>query len=297
MKENIFTHISQLCTKLKQDIDHCQNDLIRIHSITHDQFNQLEPDFMYSQLLKETLINIEYDENAKKEFIDYCILQTNNSIDIIDEFNNDYKKHSPIWWYTRQCFVYEILNKALRTENIDLLIKMGFFIRDLHRQIQQLYSSQEHSSMLAYRGQGMTTNQFEKLCKCKGGLISFHNFLSTSLDKQISLKFARRTLEKPGLRGIIFRMKINQKLIHSSNLYALLNRLSYFKDREQEILFSTHTVFRIENIEQIKNEKKIWLIDLRLTSLENDQQLEQLTKHLRQDVQSLSNPLASFTIS
>jgi hypothetical protein len=151
--------------------------------------------------------------------------------------------------------------------------------------------------MIVYRGQGMTTNQFEKLCKCKGGLISFHNFLSTSLDKQISLKFARRANEKPGLRGIIFRMKINQKLIHSSSPYALLNKLSYFKDREQEILFSTHTVFRIENIQQIKNEKKIWLIDLRLTSVENDQQLEQLTKHLRQDVQSLSNPLASFTIS
>jgi tetratricopeptide (TPR) repeat protein len=294
LKGNVFIEVSELYHKLKQDIDHCQNDLIRIHSIANDQLNQLEPDFMYSQLLKETLINIEYDENAKKEFIDYCISQSNilnsNQMNIIDEFNNDYEKHSPIWWYTRHCFVYEMLNKALRTENIDILIKMGFFIRDLHRQIQQLYSSQEHCSMIVYRGQGMTSKQFEHLCKCKGGLISFQNFLSTSLDKQISLKFARRAIEKPGLRGIIFRMKINQKMIHLSNPYALLNKLSYFKNREKEILFSTHTVFRIENIEPMKTDNKISLIDLKLTSNQNDQQLELLTKYIRHDVQSLSNP-------
>ena len=143
------------------------------------------------------------------------------------------KKHSPIWWYTRECFVYEMINKALRTENIDILIKMAFFIRDLHRQIERLYSTQEHCSMIVYRGQGMTTNQFEKLYNCKGGLISFQNFLSTTRDKQISLNFARRAIEKPGLRGIIFRMKIDPKLLNCSSPYASLNKLSYFKKCEK----------------------------------------------------------------
>jgi len=68
--------MSELCNKLKEDIDHCQNDLIRI-DITNDQLNKLKPDFMYSQLLKETLINIEYDQNSKNKFIDYCIQQSN----------------------------------------------------------------------------------------------------------------------------------------------------------------------------------------------------------------------------
>jgi tetratricopeptide (TPR) repeat protein len=186
------------------------------------------------------------------------------------------------------------MNKALRTENIDILIKMGFFIRDLHRQIENLYSLQEHSSMIVYRGQGMTNHQFEKLCQYKGGLISFQNFLSTSLDKQVSLEFARRAIEKPGLRGIVFRMKIDPKLMNLSNPYASLNKLSYFQNREKEILFSTHTVFRIENIRPIKDENKIWQVNLRLTTNQDDVQLQQLTKHLRQDLQSSSNPWESL---
>jgi tetratricopeptide (TPR) repeat protein len=293
LKGNIFEERSELCNKLKQDIHQCQNDLIRI-DITNDQLNKLEPDFMYSQLLKEALINIEYDQNCKKEFFDYFIQQTNilntNQMNIIKEFQNDYDKYSPIWWYTRECFIYEMLNKALRTENIHILIKIGFFIRDLHQQIQNLYLSQEHNSIIVYRGQGMTNNKFEKLCQCQGGLISFQNFLSTSLDKQISLKFARRAIEKPGLRGIIFRMEIDPKLINLSSPYASLNKLSYFKNREKEILFSTHTVFRIEHIRQIKDENKIWQVYLKLTTNQDDVQLQQLTKHLRQDLQSSSNP-------
>jgi len=54
-------------------------------------------------------------------------------MNILKEFENAYDKYSPIWWYTRECFVYKMLNKALRTENIDILIKMDFFIRDLHQ--------------------------------------------------------------------------------------------------------------------------------------------------------------------
>ena len=63
---------------------------------------------------------------------------------------------------------------------------------------------------------------------------------------------------------------------------------------KKEILFSTHTVFRIEDIRQLKDENKIWEIYLKLTTNQDDVQLEQLTKHLRQDVQSTSNPWESL---
>ncbi|CAF4405403.1 unnamed protein product, partial [Adineta steineri] len=154
---------------------------------------------MYSQLLKETLINIEYDENAKKDFIQFSRSQIDNletdEMDIIEDIENNYEKYTPIWWYTRDCFIHKILNKALRTENIDILIKMAFFIRDLHQQIEQLYISQKHDSFIVYRGQGMTICQFEKILNCKSKLISFQNFLSTSRNKQISLNFARNAIQ------------------------------------------------------------------------------------------------------
>ncbi|CAF0921532.1 unnamed protein product [Adineta steineri] len=294
-KGKVFSEIFQLCQKLKQDIQHSQNNLIPIQIINNEeQLNHLEPNFMYSQLLKETLINIEYDENAKKDFIQFSRSQIDNletdEMDIIEDIENNYEKYTPIWWYTRDCFIHKILNKALRTENIDILIKMAFFIRDLHQQIEQLYISQKHDSFIVYRGQGMTICQFEKISNCKSKLISFQNFLSTSRNKQISLNFARNAIQKPGIRGIIFHMKIDSTIVNISSPYASINGLGYFDNKEEEILFSTHTVFRIENIQQIKNENNIWQIDLQLTTNQDDIQLEKLTKHLRQDIQSTTNP-------
>jgi hypothetical protein len=42
-----------------------------------------------------------------------------------------------------------MLNRALRTLEGDTIINMGFFIRDLHEQIQELYQKQ----IDAYRGE------------------------------------------------------------------------------------------------------------------------------------------------
>ncbi|CAF3371727.1 unnamed protein product [Rotaria sp. Silwood2] len=49
---------------------------------------------------------------------------------------------------------------------------------------------------------------------------SVFDFLSTCLDKDISLEFARHAIDKLGLRGVIFRMKIDSKKVNLSNPYA-----------------------------------------------------------------------------
>ena len=59
----------------------------------------------------------------------------------IDEFERDYEKHSPTWWYTRDCFVYRMLNKALRTCDIEVITKFGLFIKDLHCQLKCLHQN------------------------------------------------------------------------------------------------------------------------------------------------------------
>ena len=95
-----------------------------------------------------------------------------------------------------------MLNRALRTLEGDTIINMGFFIRDLHQQIQELYQKQVGSlscgkSFTVYRGQGLLKTDFEKLVKTKGGLMSFNNFLSTSTKREVSLVFAKGASGKP----------------------------------------------------------------------------------------------------
>jgi hypothetical protein len=78
-----------------------------------------------------------------------------------------------------------MLNKALRTQGIEIIIKMRFFIRDLHQQIEQLHTKSNNQAPLSvYRGQCMMNIESEKLTKCQGGLLLFNNFYRpVSIDK------------------------------------------------------------------------------------------------------------------
>ncbi|CAF2046563.1 unnamed protein product [Rotaria magnacalcarata] len=94
---------------------------------------------MYSKFLKEILVEIEHDNRAKTKLIDFCCDQygdNSKELKIIDEFKRNYSPSSAIWWYTRECFTYTMSNKALRTQDIEIITKMGFFIRDLDQKIQ-----------------------------------------------------------------------------------------------------------------------------------------------------------------
>jgi hypothetical protein len=75
---------------------------------------------MYSQILKEIILDIEHDKIAKKEFVDFCCIHYADDNNIqsnkIRDFERLYESHSPIWWYTKEPFIYSILNKALRTQ-------------------------------------------------------------------------------------------------------------------------------------------------------------------------------------
>ncbi|CAF1323206.1 unnamed protein product [Adineta steineri] len=176
-----------------------------------------------------------------------------------------------------------MLNQALRTMNADIIINMGFFLCDVHQQIQQLHEQQVSSygvkPFIVYRGQGLTESDFEKLQKAEGGLMSFNNFLSTSKDKEVSLEFAECTSLKPNMVGIFFVMSIDPCL--KSTPFASIKKESYFKE-EEEILFSMHTVFRVNAVKRVDNKNELYQVELQLTS-DDDQQLRVLTDRIREE--------------
>jgi hypothetical protein len=78
-----------------------------------------------------------------------------------------------------------MLNRALRTMEVDLIVKMRFFVRDLHNHIDTLHTEQysnksDFDSFIVYRGQGLPEMDFNQLTTTQGGLMSFNNFLSTA---------------------------------------------------------------------------------------------------------------------
>jgi hypothetical protein len=101
-----------------------------------------------------------------------------------------------------------------------------------------------------------------KLKKTQGGLLSFNNFLSTNKNRDVSLKFARRTISTSDLAGILFIMKIDPSIPLTP--FASIHDVSAYQT-EEEILFSMHSVFRIEQMKEIDRNDRLWQMDLLLT--------------------------------
>ncbi|CAF3675218.1 unnamed protein product [Adineta steineri] len=287
--KGVHTNIEQICRRLQSDIIQYHHDSIAMSFITAnemastDNLNQLEPTFMYTQIFKEILLDMKHDEQAIKQFTAYCRHHDCGSAKNIEEFEKKYQPRSAIWWYTCPSFIYSMLNYALRSMEGDTIINMGFFIHDLHQQIQQLYQQQVNSyhgePFLVYRGQGLMQSDFKKLQKTKGGLMSFNNFLSTSKDKEVSIYYARGASTEPGKVGLLFIMSIDPYI--KSAPFASINEESYFTE-EEEILFSMHTVFRVGAIKHMDNMNQLYQVELQLTS-DDDQQLRLLTDRIREE--------------
>ncbi len=291
--KGIFNDIEGILNTLKQDIHQCEINLVSNNMVSVIS-NELDPSYMYSKLLKEIILEIEYNEEARKIFIDYCreLYADNTSLlRTMDKFERDYHYNSAIWWYTREWDLYSLLNRALRTVDIDLITKMGFFIKDLHREIERLHSeAQYNTKMIVYRGQGMSKFDFEKMKKSVDGLLSFNNFLSTSTDREVSFCFAESNQCNPDLIGVLFQIEIDPSV--SSTPFANTGSFSYYPDSSSEILFSTNSIFRISALEEI--EDRLWQVNLTLTN-DTDSSLECLIDCIRDEIKD-ENALKSLAL-
>ncbi|CAF1411402.1 unnamed protein product [Rotaria sordida] len=242
---------------------------------------------MYSVLLKEILLELEYDdETAKQDFVDYCRYEYADNIATlrtIDRFEHDYCQDRVIYWYSQPCFFFELLNRSLRSQDIEILVRMTFILRHLHKQIEHLHSitmsSRSSACFHVYRGQGMNRKEFDSKIRNKvGGLLSFNSFLSTSENATVAEIFVLRN--DPDSVAVLFDIIIDGSM--SRCPYAALTRNSAIAD-EEEILFSMHSVFRIQSIEENMNDG-IWRVNLTMTH-ENDQQLHTLTDYIRKRIE------------
>ncbi|CAF0897152.1 unnamed protein product [Adineta steineri] len=293
--KGVHTNIQEICHGLQSAVKQCDQDSISVSFLTVNEMascenlNQLEPTFMYIEMFKEILLDIKYNRKTRRDLAACCreVFSGNpTELQLIDEFQHDYRPQQAIWWYTRECFTHKLLNQALGILDVYIIINMGFFVRDVHQQIQRLYEQQVSSyggkSFVVYRGQGFMKLDFEKLQKAKGGIMSFNDFLSTSKAKDVCLEFALRASLKPDMVGILFIMSIDPSV--KSAPFASVKEESFFK-KEDEILFSVHTVFRVSKIKQMDIKNQLYQVELELTS-NDDQQLRLVTDRIPEEAGS-----------
>ncbi|CAF2037213.1 unnamed protein product [Rotaria magnacalcarata] len=93
--KGVFTDIESICNLLRKDMKKCDNDMIAISIIStvkssESASDRLDQSFMYSQLLKENLLQIDHSIEEKKELLDFCYIQyAGNSVElnVIGEFD------------------------------------------------------------------------------------------------------------------------------------------------------------------------------------------------------------------
>ncbi|CAF1325016.1 unnamed protein product [Adineta ricciae] len=293
--QGIYTQIELICQALKVAVKQSNEDLTSISFIQANStdsnisdLNRLEPSFMYTRIFKKILLQMKHDNRkARHELIKIChkIYADNaNQLAIVEEFGQDYHPQKAIWWYTRECFTYQILNRALRLLEGDIIVDMGFFIHDLHCQLAQVHREQlphyQEKIFQLYRGQGLSTEDFAKMRQNRGGLISFNSFLSTSRTRTVSLQFAQQASKKNNMIGVLFVMNIDPKV--KSTPFADIKDYSYFQ-AEAEVLFSMHSLFRIDRIQSFDKDEKLFQVDL-IQTTDDDPELLALTKRLEKEI-------------
>jgi tetratricopeptide (TPR) repeat protein len=242
---------------------------------------------MWFQLFIEVLLRMHHKSSDRKELIDICKkFYTRNvkQMEIIDEFEKNYKAEKAIWWYTRDSCFYRMMNKALRVQDFDMLFAFRFFITDIAKQLKREYenfirTNGNRNLIQVYRGQLIGIDELELMQNNIGEFLSMNSFLSTSRNRSTALEFTRVSRMRDNMRPIIFEIEINPRL--RTKAFADIGETSYFQD-EDEVLIMLGALFRIEKI--IEDEKnKIWVARVSLAS-EDDYHLKEIFTHMKEKI-------------
>ncbi|CAF3762373.1 unnamed protein product [Adineta steineri] len=288
----IYTTLVSLCEQLGKDVKYIDSTLLSFEimekslSKNLSKQSQQEVMFMYDQLFRDIVLKVP-DENMEDmyEFCEEKYRKNEDAQTFIKQLRKTYTANEAIWCYTQDQFLYRMLNKALRTHQYDTLYLLRVFIRHLHEQIAKIQATESIAGKKLYRGLPMDNEDFEQLKKNKGGLLSTSMFLSTSVDREVALGFAKPPPGNNKKVGVLMEITVEKNTgVPVANIAAN----SQFKN-EKEWLFSMGSVFRINSLEHLSNEG-IWVVSLTLTD-EHDQRLTALKEHFKKSMENSNNCL------
>ena len=106
----------------------------------------------HSKSLWKNLIDfwlyLPYPANSRQRFVETLKIyydEDDKYIETLEEFERDYNAENAIQWYSRETFIYNVLNRALRQHSLQLIFLFGFFLQDMHRQLQKEYKRMKSS--------------------------------------------------------------------------------------------------------------------------------------------------------
>lgn len=230
--------------------------------------------FKRHRAIIEILLKLPRTLEAKQEMIEELRrVSSDNDVFLkqINDFEQNYHSNEAIQWYTRDTCIYRLINRALRYEDIELIIKYRFFIIDLyqtlnelHKEIIYLNNHSEQTITTHYRGQLMSTTEIDLFKQHIGSIISINTFFSTTLSLDIALMFAGGAKLEGVIsyKPVIISVEVNS-LIENIRPYAYINFYSAYEE-EDEVLFALGSVFRVEKVDFLSVNDNIQVIHVKM---------------------------------
>ena len=116
----------------------------------------------------------------------------------MQEFTDTYTKYDMaliLTWYTKQSFLYKMVNNCLRIATSDSILYTRLVIKDLETGIKERFQTKsKHFDGLLYRGTYLSDQEWISLQASAGKEIEMFGFLSTSRNKDVGIHFAKQVL-------------------------------------------------------------------------------------------------------
>ncbi|UJR12093.1 hypothetical protein I4U23_016271 [Adineta vaga] len=283
---------NELLTALAKDVSMYAKNLTPLSIFAADLSKEVslhslkaeERRFMWFHLLLELILRMPSNEIAQNDMRNECErAYRGNPVELakIDEFFRIYNPKDSIRWYTKDSFIYRLLNKAFRTENIDIIFKFRFFIVDLYHQLKQLHRPFTDT---LYRGQTMSVKELQLLKDSKDKLVSINSFFSTTKFSDRATTLSEEGSGLPQLESVVFEIDINEHMTNTQP-FADVSHISYMS-QEDEVLFSMNTIFRLVDVEKCGS---VWIINLILCN-EQEQSLKDLVDHFKKEIDDVQMP-------
>ena len=214
----------------------------------------------------------------------YC---AGNDIELqkLNHFENTYCSNDAIREYTKDTFLYRVLNRALRTQDMGIILDLRYFILDLYKQIYKIQTDFDRYSvsvmrerkLTVYRGQLMNIKELKRLKRHIGRYIITHPFLSATLSSEIALLYAGNGAQRPLYESVLFEIHVNIRYSMRKRPFANIVKFSHMKD-ENEVLFSVGTIFQVKSLEKLTD--KLWLLCLDLYDDDNSE-ISEIEKYIK----------------
>ena len=193
----------------------------------------------------KNFVHFNNRQQAKSDFLmlSSAVYQDKDK-DNIDAFNIEYKDYDMkkiLSWYTRESFLYKIVNNCLRIASADSILYARLIIRDIELAIKERFKLQSNKfNGLLYRGTYISAQEWSHLEAKVGREIEMFGFLSTTKAKDVALDFVKHDIAKKALITIIVPAAPDK----GEQGFAEVKDLSDFA-AEEEVLFNIRSRFTV----------------------------------------------------